>query len=622
MNPGPEGAPEHVPPQQLDHKMRCLYFNARSLVNKTTEFQALVTDFDIVAITETWLKAEIGNCKLLPGQNFTIHRKDRADRIEGGVLLAVRNNIFNLRIEKISKATAQKCSVRACEILPKSRKKLLVLVFYRPPNTILNYIEQLKKALTLSSKAKFDSLIVCGDFNLPHIVWSTGVVTNNDSIHNFFTKTVKDNNLWQLVDFATRTNNTLDLLLTNIPEKVMNVHGFEDIIATDHTLISFDVDFKICKKPKVKRSVYNFKNANWSGLKQVLANIPWELGFVSDDINTLLSSWCESFISAVNDHIPKRTSRCVYDPPWIDKELLALLKKKNIQRKKSRKSKSPEAIAKFKQLRRESKILIAKKKIEHANKMKNSVFENPKRFWSYVKSSTRSSQSPNFLRNGQSYTTDSREKANLLNTFFHSVFNPSDIEPPASFPTPSKTLDNQLSEIELIEEEVAAVLRNLDPNKASGPDGIPCRLLKEVAHEIAPSLCRLFNLSLSLGVVPSEWKFANISPVFKKEDPSIESNYRPISLLCVLSKVLERCVFNHCYYHLSPLLYHLQHGFLRGRSTVTQLLEVYHNIIETVASGKEVDIIYLDLSKAFDKVPHSLLLLKLNSYGISRSLLS
>ena len=209
-----------------------------------------------------------------------------------------------------------------------------------------------------------------------------------------------------------------------------------------------------------------------------------------------------------------------------------------------------------------------------------------------------------------------------MNTFFHSVFNPSDIEPPTSFPTPSKTLDTQLSEIELIEEEVAAVLRNLDPNKASGPDGIPCRLLKEVAHKITPSLCRLFNLSLSLGVVPSEWKFAKISPVFKKEDPSIESNYRHISLLCLLSKVLERCVFNHCYYHLSPLLYHLQHGFLRGRSTVTQLLEVYHNIIETVASRKEVDTIYLDLSKAFDKVPHSLLLLKLNSYGISGSPLS
>ncbi len=438
---------------------------------------------------------------------------------------------------------------------------------------------------------------MCGDFNLPHIDWSTGVATNNDSIHNFFTKTVKDNYLRQLVDFPTRINNTLDLLftnipdkVTNIPDKVTNVHGFVDIIATDHTLISFDVDFKICKKPKVKRSVYNFKNANWSGLKQVLTHIPWERGFVADDVNASLSSWCESFISAVNSHIPKRISRCVYDLPWIDKELLALLKQKNVQPKKSRKSKSPKDVAKFIQLRRESKILIAKKTSDHTNKMKKSVFENPKRFWSYVKSSTRSSQNPNFLRNGQSYTTDSREKANLLNDFFHSIFNPSDIKPPASNPTPSVTPDNQLSEIELI-EEVAAVLRNLDPNKASGPDGIPCRLLEEVTQEIAPSLCSLFNLSLSLGVVPTEWKFANISPVFKKEDPTLESNSRPISLLCVLSKVLERCVFNHCYFHLSPLLYHLQHGFLRGRSTVTQLLHVYHNILDSVASGKEVDII-------------------------------
>ena len=148
-----------------------------------------------------------------------------------------------------------------------------------------------------------------------------------------------------------------------------------------------------------------------------------------------------------------------------------------------------------------------------------------------MKSSTRSSQSPNFLRNGQSYTTDSREKANLLNTFFHSVFNPSDIEPPASFPNPSKTLDNQLSEIELIEEEVAAVLRNLDPNKASGPDGIPCRLLKEVAHEIAPSLCRLFNLSLSLGVV----RQSGNSPTYPLSSRKRIHRYNPITVLSLFS---------------------------------------------------------------------------------------
>ena len=99
-------------------------------------------------------------------------------------------------------------------------------------------------------------------------------------------------------------------------------------------------------------------------------------------------------------------------------------------------------------------------------------------------------------------------------------------------------------------------------------------------------------------------------------------NYRPISLLCVLSKVLDRCVHTHCYQHLEPLIYNLQHGFMRGKSSTTQLLEVYNNILESVASGKEVDAIFLDLSKAFDKVPHDLLLNKLEKCGIRGPLLS
>ena len=85
------------------------------------------------------------------------------------------------------------------------------------------------------------------------------------------------------------------------------MYGFEDIISIDHTLISFDIDFNICRKPKVKRSVYDFKNANWSSLKQVLTHISWELGHsVPDDVNISFSNWCESFNSAVNDHITKR----------------------------------------------------------------------------------------------------------------------------------------------------------------------------------------------------------------------------------------------------------------------------------------------------------------------------
>ena len=573
----------------------------------------------MVAVTETWLKQEIMNCELLSENNFKIHRKDRANRIGGGVMLAVKNNILSIRRKDLENDQTE---MLACEILPKTKKKLLILVFYRPPNTDLNYMKDFKKTLKIVCKSNFDSILVCGDFNFPDIDWTTGVAVKNDSIHSFFAKTVKDNYLHQLVDFPTRLNNTLDLLLTNIPDKVSNIHGFQDVIDTDHTLVSFDLDLNIYKKPKIKRSIYNFKTGNWSVLKEILMNSPWNHIFVDNDVNASLSGWCNLFLSAVDDHIPKRFSHSVYDPPWIDKELLDLLKKKNVQRRKCKKSRNQKDIEKYKSLRGQSKILIVRKKKEYGNTLKDSVLQNPKRFWSYVKSSTKSHQSPNFLRNGQMYTTDSREKANLLNVFFHSVFNPSHIKPPHSISTPSQTSVDVLSEIKLSEDEVAAVLRNLDPNKAGGPDGIPGRILKELANEIASSLCKLFNQSLSLGVVPTKWKFANVTPVYKKDDPTLVCNYRPISLLCILSKVMERCVFNHCYHHLSPFLYHLQHGFLRERSTVTQLLEVYHNILNSVASGKEVDIIYLDLSKAFDKVSHNLLLLKLNNYGISGPLLS
>ena len=632
INPGPLScsSPPHKPstsiPAYLDpgdaakpHNIECLYLNARSLANKTSELQALVTGIDLLAVTETWLKPEIGDCELLPGNDFSIHRRDRIDRVGGGTLLAVRNTILSLRRKDLE----SNAEMIVCEIRPECRKKLLVIVFYRPPDTDLNYIKEFKKSLqSIQNSNKFDQLLICGDFNLPHIDWTSGSTTTNDHIHNYFTKTVKDNYLWQLVNFPTRANNTLDLVLTNIPDKVNNMQGFDDILNTDHKLISFDLSLEIQKKPKVKRLVYNFKKANWAGLKEQLTHAPWDECFVPSNIDESLSNWCDLFLKAVDDHIPKYNIKNVYDHPWIDKELLHLIKKKNIQRKKFRKTQSSVDYELYKKTRRDTKQLISKKKKDYNKKLTESLFENPKRFWSSVKLSTKTRQNVNFLRTDNDFTTDKLCMANILNKFFHSVFNAQDTETPAMPSKLSIPSCSQLSNIVLTEFEVAEVLRYLDPQKACGPDGIPSRLLLELADEIAPSLSKLLNMSLSLGVVPSKWKLANITPVFKADDSTLSSNYRPISLLCVLSKVLERCIHNHSYQHLAPLIYDRQHGFVKGKSTTTQLLEVYQDIMESVVSSKEVDAIYLDLSKAFDKVPHNLLLQKLENSGISGSLLS
>ena len=152
--------------------------------------------------------------------------------------------------------------------------------------------------------------------------------------------------------------------------------------------------------------------------------------------------------------------------------------------------------------------------------------------------------------------------------------------------------------------------------------GFPSKLLRACAEEIAPSLCRLFNMSLENGSFPVKWKDANLVPIHKYDSKADVTNYRGISLLDVLSKILERLVYNEIFDSLSPHLTQWQHGFLPGRSTVSQLSQVVHEFAKALEMRHQVDIVYLDFSKVFDRVPHEKLLYKLEYLGFSGPLLS
>ena len=135
-------------------------------------------------------------------------------------------------------------------------------------------------------------------------------------------------------------------------------------------------------------------------------------------------------------------------------------------------------------------------------------------------------------------------------------------------------VDVTLSDLTLTVTQVLDVLTTLDASKATGPSEIPARILKETGYEIAPSLCELFNKSLRLGSLPMDWKLANVVPVFKKDNKEYAENYRPISLLCLVSKVIERCALNSIKDRVYSLIDSSQHGFITGRSRVTQLVEL------------------------------------------------
>ena len=204
--------------------------------------------------------------------------------------------------------------------------------------------------------------------------------------------------------------------------------------------------------------------------------------------------------------------------------------------------------------------------------------------------------------------------AELFNSYFASIFtnhlhnHEMKNTDTADFNEPPPQI---LNEINFSELEVFATLRSLNPDKAPGSDGIPGRILKETAQQIAPSLTLLFNKSLHSAVVPDEWKLASAVPVFKRGIKEHVQNYRPISLLCIVSKVLERCVLNHIWEHLQEIINDHQHGFMPGRSCTSQLVGVLDKIGKVLDRGEQIDVIYLDMTKAFDKVNHELLINKL-----------
>jgi hypothetical protein len=241
-------------------------------------------------------------------------------------------------------------------------------------------------------------------------------------------------------------------------------------------------------------------------------------------------------------------------------------------------------------------------------------------FWAYANRKTRSKEGvPNLSRSGdpknKDLTQTAREKAEVLSEYFSSVFTE---EKPGHWNLPPSTSPNIQDEVEFTVQEVEELLQDIDPEKSLGPDKIHPKVLKEARSQLARPLTLLFNKSFNEGEIPTDWRKANVTAIFKKGDKRVPGNYRPVSLTSVVCKLMEkllrRKILNHLQTH--SILSENQFGFIEGRSTLLQLLITVEKWTEALERGEEVDVVFLDFKKAFDKVSHKRLLDVTEFYGV------
>ena len=333
-----------------------------------------------------------------------------------------------------------------------------------------------------------------------------------------------------------------------------------------------------------------------------------------NDVETVWSIIKTLVYKAMAINIPKFKLRAHQYPKWFTPPLRHQLKCLHTLRKTCKRSPTPSNLERLDHAETEfqQNIIRAKSSYE-ADLIFNYADRSVSKIYNYIRSITKTETIPTVLNLDSATVTTDADKAALFNQYFHSVFTTSS----STLPDMGYPSIDSLQLIDISETEVYNALISLDPNKALGIDGIGPKILKNCSESLFQPLCHLFNLSLSSSIIPIEWKIHRIIPIFKSGDRSSISNYRPISLLCNVSKVLEHIISNKIINHITTMISPNQFGFLQHRSTTQQLILFLSDIHNAMSNGHQADVIYLDFKKAFDSVPHTNLLIKLWTFRIT-----
>ena len=633
-----------------DNPLRLVLVNCRSIKSKQERLQNIVhcTKPDIILGTESWLHPEISDNEAFSPEiteKFEVHRNDRRGKFDksegGGVFVLVSRKFQSWTCERLDKFTKD-AEMIWCNIkMDAGKPPAYIGCFYRPEHTDTEYLDHLNEALTILNTEHDNSPIwLGGDFNLPDIDWDEGVFRPNGRYAGCSRKMIDiatEHGLSQSVKDPTRTvgdtGNVLDLLFTNRPAQVNRVETMPSAEMSDHDPVYAEISANALVTTKPPRQVPQYNRVKWEDFKRAGREVGRAVLEASDAGQNVTSLWNilrDGIKDAIKQHIPTKTLKDRKGLPWVTTALKRLMRKRDKARQKWRKSKGPsgsELHIKFQKLKKQTQSAMRRAYWTYIESIITDTDEYPqpgitskvsKKFWGFIRRLKRDNSGIAPLKEDSVLHSNSAKKAEILNNQYQSQFTQEDLSSVPKFETQSP--HPSIARLTIGVEGVQKLLQGVDPHKAQGPDELPARVLHELAADIAPALARIFQVSYDEGVAPQEWRQANVAPIYKgknstKSDPA---NYRPISLTSICSKLFEHILVKNILIHLNEqgILTDAQHGFRARRSCETQLVTLVQDLANSMAGGGQTDVILLDFSKAFDKVPHQRLLYKLHNYGI------
>ena len=594
---------------------------------------------DLIAVTETHLDSSINlpeNCaeaaKLeISGYQF-IKRNHPGDTKRGGVGLYFKETL-PLK-ERGDLEVIQECLV--CEVTL-HRKKIFFVVIYRSPSQnpdeFNQFLDQFEHLVSLLHQENPYTIVITGDFNCRSPMWWPDDIGNNEG--ELFEPLTSSLNLQQLIceptHFIGNSKSCIDLILTDQPNLFVETGVSPSLDPLcHHSIIYGRINIKCPPVPAYTRKIWDYDKANVDAIQESLNKFPWEEHLSNLNPDKQATFLTETIMNVCTNYIPNKTIKVKSrDPPWMNRDIKNSLMRNNRAFKKYlRNGCRQEEGGRIEQQREHVKNAIEDAKHSYLMSL-GADLANPKtgakKYWSTINTFFNKNKFPTIppLLVNDVFITNCTKKAQLFNDHF--VQQCSVIDTGSTLPQFRAICNDVLDTCTFSEEDILKLIRSLDPNKAHGWDEISVRMIRLCDTSIVAPLKVIYRNCLEHGVFPQLWKKANIVPVHKKSSKQVIKNYRPISLLPIFGKLFEKLIFSSIYNHLEmhSLLSDKQSGFRPGDSTVNQLIAMTHEIYKAFDCNPPLDVrsVYLDISKAFDRVWHDGLIFKLRRNGIDGKLL-